>query len=637
MADIASPLNPLYDGPVAQSTQIGRPSGTNVEQDLALTQRQAVKATFGVAQLLNWLGSVTRAPFWTDAGKNELLGADSAPADGASFYRGHLIDWLRSPFFSSQIFKRGAADLYTVYKWLGNQARAPFWIDRSGNELLGADAAPSNGWSYYRGHFIGWLFSNAIAKRLTTAGLPTLAVLFSWNGSRTRSPGWIDQSLNLLLGANSAPADGVSYYEGHFVDYIIGRSGGAAFPYSPVALASTDRAALPSSSRWLGMIVYGQSLSVGAKGQPVLTATQPYANLTFTGGLKSSSASDRAGTRALYEDALGEDNATGTDRGETSSSTAANFATKRFIVNNGGAPTDFVVFASNPGRGGTAIAGLTKGTAPYNRMMSQITSANASAIAAGKTFVVNAIPYIQSETDADNSVSGPSWLTSVKQFVVDLNTDIKAITGQTTPVHLLLCQTAYKSATQSQIALAQLQAVRESPLIHLVVNYGFLPYNSDKTHSTNVGYAWLGHYIARAFYQLTALGQKPDCIMPLSATFNGSALRVKFRTPTRLKLPSVATQTGWGFKVSDDTGTHIVTAATVMPSGDEVVLTLNRAVTTNPQVRYSLDYLAANNITGGAAGDLTDSTTETATISGASYSLAHRAPAFQLAAYFVEA
>lgn len=534
---------------------------------------------FGAFLRINrWLGSATRAPFWIDGSNNELLGADAAPADGSSHYRGHLINWLRGPFFASKSFRAGGGELMRISKWLGAATRAPFWIDAANNELLGADIAP---------------------------------------------------------------ADGVSYYRGHLIDWLLARLGAGTVNYKPMLLAVADKVPAPSAGTWMGMPVYGQSLSVGALGQPVLTTSQPYANLTHAGGVKSVNAGDLAGARALYEDALGENNATGTNRGETICSTAANFSTRRFLVNDGGAPSDFVSFASAPGQGGTPIAGLSKGTAPYNRLLGQVTAARNAATAAGKVYVVTDIPFIQGESDTDGSTptTGPTYLAAVKQLVDDLNADIKAITGQTTPVHLLLFQTAYKAASQSQIALAQLQAVREHRLIHLVTNYAFVPYNGDKTHSTNVGYVWLGHYAARARYQLIALGQVPDCIMPLAATFAaaGTTIRVKFRTPTRLKLPTIAGQTGWGFKVSDGTGVLTVTGAVISASGDEVLLTVNRALGSSPIVRYALDYLAAANITNGATGDLTDSTTETATIAGSTYSLVHRAPAFQLSAYSVEA
>ena len=34
-------------------------------------------------------------------------------------------------------------------------------------------------------------------------------------------------------------------------------------------------------------LFYGQSLSVGAQGQSAIGLTQPYSNITFTGGVKS--------------------------------------------------------------------------------------------------------------------------------------------------------------------------------------------------------------------------------------------------------------------------------------------------------------------------------------------------------------
>ena len=624
----------------------GLPTSAELRDRRTQTGSQPMSTVSGLlaqfAALLNltkWTGSGTRAPLWLDGANNELLGIDTAPADGLSFYRGHFTDWLRSNLPTSAALGARLKPLGRIVAYVGSTTRSPFWVDGANNELLGADIAPVDGVSYYRGHMIDWLRSNILtdagfAKRLTT-GLSPLARLISWTGSATRSPLIIDAANNLLLGANAAPADGVSYYEGHFQDYLLARAGGGTTSYVPLPLASSEKPTLDMGTSFLGYISYGQSLSVGAAGQPPLSTVQPYSNKMLTGGVKGTG----AGFVPLVEDTTWEGGATsGNNRGETVCSGAANYACKLYTLGAGADPNSLMIWSGAPGQGGTPIAGLSKGTAPYNRLIAQVTNAKAAAVAAGRTLNIAGVSWIQGETDLDNGTTRSTYLAALLQLIADLNTDIVAITGQASPVHLLLFQPAYKAAAPTvanSIQLAQMDAVAQSARIHFIANYAFLPYNADKTHSTNVGYNWLGHYAGRALKQLVIDGAKPDCIWPKSATVNGTTLTIKLRTPTRLAL-SGPVQTNYGFKVVDDAGT--LTLSNIRIVGvDTIQITLSRALGTNPVVRYALDYCAANNISSGGCGDLTDSTTDTCVINGATYSLAHRAPAFLLNIYTVEA
>lgn len=117
----------------------------------------------------------------------------------------------------------------------------------------------------------------------------------------------------------------------------------------------------------------------------------------------------------------------------------------------------------------------------------------------------------------------------------------------------------------------------------------------------------MGRRYGRAGKQLLVDGNKPDCIWPISAFARGATLRVKFRAPKFpliLNTALLGTFTDMGFKVTDDTGTLALTSFAISTSGDEVVITLDRTVTTNPVVRYGCDYKSSISTFGTSAGDL---------------------------------
>jgi hypothetical protein len=525
------------------------------------------------------------------------------------------------------------ANLGRLYSWIGGGTRAPFWVDLGLNELLGADTAPADGVSFYRGHFVDWLRSLpfSVGQLMTFSGLYRL---FNWLGISTRSPFWVDKEGNLLLGANSAPADGNSWYEGHFHDYLLAKAGGSASTgYAPISLGANAPIFTPNNS-YIGMPTTGQSLNVGALATPVISTVQPFGNVMLTGGVKSTG----TGFVPMVEDTNQEGGVASGNRGETICSSATTYACKLFAIDGAGDPSSLKFWASAAGQGGTRLLGISKGTTSYNRLLSQVTNATAAAVAGGRNLVVPAVPIIHGPTDSDIGTDRATYLAQMLQLAADLNTDIKAITGQSSPVHILMVQSAYKAATVGTVQLAQMDAVEQSPLIHMVCNDGFLPINNSdgqKVHLTNVGEVWLGHYVGRAIFQLLYNGKKPDCIWPLGATYNGTTVRVKFRTPTKLVLNG-PTQTNYGFKLVDDAGMLTLSNIKVVDN-HTVIFTIDRAVVGTLNVRYAMDYCAAANILGGGCGDLTDSTSETIVISGITYSLVHRSPAFIRTAYAVEA
>ncbi|WP_373876107.1 hypothetical protein, partial [Klebsiella variicola] len=376
---------------------------------------------------------------------------------------------------------------------------------------------------------------------------------------------------------------------------------------------------------------YGQSLSVGAMGLPVISTIQPYANLTFVSGPR--------GYNHIYTALvpLVEDNRTAPDgggnRGETFCSGAANYATTLAAIENGVDPSDHVIFAATAGKGGTKIADLVKGTAWYNtNFLPQINGA----YALNNDSAVHVVPWLQGETDNDQSppTTYPVYRGHLEGLQVSVEGDIKAINGQQSPVHFLTYQCSYKVRTSTAVALAQLDLANENEKFHLTTPCYHLPFASDGTHLTNVGYKWLSGYIGRAYKTLVHDKCVPQYLKPVSATLRGRVITLLTEPPVSpviLDTSLLTPTTDNGFRVKGIASNATLAIESMMTEGKQVFITLAEEPTESVSLRYALDYLGAGlNIVNSASGNLRDSEPSTINILGVERPLFNVCPHFEL-------
>ena len=378
------------------------------------------------------------------------------------------------------------------------------------------------------------------------------------------------------------------------------------------------------------LLFYGQSLSVGAQGTPVLSTAQPYSNITFQGGPRAAAANFSA-FKPLVEDTVTPAPDGGANRGETPCSGAANYAST-LAAQDGKSPSAHVILASTGGYGGAAIATLVKGTSNYNTKFKPHI-ANGKALNAD--YALHAFAWLQGENDAVTGTQTPyaTYRAALEQMQLDVETDAKAISGQTSPVFCLTYQLSYGAATWPDQAKAQLDLAQKNARFVLVTPCYHLPFFTDNIHLTAVGYKWIGAYFGRAYKQLVIDGLQPRWLDPVSATLRGVKLRVRFDVPVMplvLDVDTLAVTTNHGFRIKDTVGTVAISSVAI--DGADVVLTLATAPVGAATVRYALDYLGAGlSFTGGASGNLRDSAPEMITISGIFRPLYNVAPHFELA------
>jgi hypothetical protein len=361
----------------------------------------------------------------------------------------------------------------------------------------------------------------------------------------------------------------------------------------------------PPFTDYVHFLFSGQSLSIGAQGLPILSTTQPYDNKTFEGGPRSQSYQLNAFIDLVeFEDGT---------RGETPCSGAANY-----VVELAGAHAVHDMISSTVGEGGYKIRQLNKGSAQYQLLLDHVQAGMDLSGAEGKTYSVRVIGWLQGESD---QVGGAKprleYKNDLIEYQQDVDHDVKAITGQVENVPLisyqLSCYVA-RGGNYRNVTLAQLDACEESERITLCSPTYPFPYNADLVHMTNIGYLWVAHYFGKVYHDVV-VERKPW--MPLSMKSivvqngpQGDVVIVEFHVPEPplvLDTTNLPAAQDYGFVIEDDAGRLAIKSVEVIEP-TKIRIIVNRKLTTNPRLRYALDYLGPGMLLNdGASGNLRDS------------------------------
>ncbi len=199
---------------------------------------------------------------------------------------------------------------------------------------------------------------------------------------------------------------------------------------------------------WTGIIGTGQSLSVGARGVPVISTNQPYNNLKLsTGHLPwPVDPNDASLTLVPLVEPIGRLSQTYPSSwpeniaGETPHSAMANEITALVRAALG---RDYISVHSAVGENGQGMIYLKKNAVQhgvnghsYAAAMIETKAITRLAKAAGKTYGIGAIVITHGETDAGNR----DYENELRQLWQDYNTDLSAITGQKQKIPMIVSQ-----------------------------------------------------------------------------------------------------------------------------------------------------------------------------------------------------
>lgn len=214
----------------------------------------------------------------------------------------------------------------------------------------------------------------------------------------------------------------------------------------------------------------------------------------------------------------------------------------------------------------------------------------------GLTYGVGAVIITHGEADAGNANYGRDLM----QLWSDYNQDLRAVTGQSESIPLLISQQhavpgGVGSRSASTLAQWRVGVERPGDLVCTGPKYQYA-YAGDGVHLVTLGYEMLGEKYGQVYFERVVAGRDWQPLQPLSAARNGRAVSVRFHVPVAplqfdagLPLPHQVNQTEWaqgrGFEVWQ--GNRRVVIQSVAIAGDTVTLTCAEDIGSGVSVGYA--------------------------------------------------
>jgi hypothetical protein len=380
--------------------------------------------------------------------------------------------------------------------------------------------------------------------------------------------------------------------------------------------ADTDAGAPPL---WLGVIGTGQSLSVGAASN--LQSFAPSAhNLKLSLGARAAAWPIDPGDPELSLVPLAEPIRALAPccslpyptniYGETFHTA---MGTQLTALHQAAAGADLVSVHTVAGQGAASITIIEKnGTGnAYAASLFEATAIARLAAAAGARYEIGAVVLTHGEQDATR----PSYEDDIARLAADYAQDLKAVTGQTRPIPMIVSQQHEAPPTGLPLsAQAAWRAGVDHPgqIVCAGPKYQYT-YAGDHVHLNADQYDRLGAKYAQVFYEIAVAGRDWQPLQPIAATLgaDGQSVDVKFHVPVpplawdeTLPAPHQGAHPAWkagrGFEVADAQGEVDITGVVI--DGDTVHVALDRAPVAAAGQPVVVRYAMTQDATGAAGG-----------------------------------
>lgn len=362
---------------------------------------------------------------------------------------------------------------------------------------------------------------------------------------------------------------------------------------------------------------YGQSLSVG-QATPAISTTQKYDNVMFTRGMRPQydyPAESDSQWYAAFVPSVEAQSPTTATLAETPMTGAGDMIKERILAEDGLSYSSmkYQIALSTPGYGGQTISQLSKGSSHYARLLNQATYGRNIANSAAKSYAVQAVAWTQGESDYVSNTPRSTYTAALNTLVSDINTDIKAITGQIKNIPFISYQVAshkvYGQTTPS-IALAHVDTADANPLVYIATPMYHFDYAGDSdAHLTSVSSRWLGAYYGLAYKRIIIDGKSWKPLKPLSSVTQGTVLVVKFNVPSgRLEFDTtnVTQNTNYGFELVDSIGNALAISSVSIMGPDTVKIVAGATIPFGAKLRYAWTGSGNVGATKGPRGNLRD-------------------------------
>ena len=283
-------------------------------------------------------------------------------------------------------------------------------------------------------------------------------------------------------------------------------------------------------------ICYGQSWSTGYDATPVITNSPRYDNLMLDTGIRNANIDDMSAVATSFVPAVESqviEMVNGVQRrlGETPVSAQMNMVKQLIEAEDGWAVMDssYQLLGTAPGMGSKTLAQLEKGTDYYARLIEQVRQANRIANGMGKRLVVEAFSWVQGSLGRSGN-----YADALEQLRLDIDTDVKTITGQTEVVKCITWQSFIynKSLRAKQVYNQYVGASQTYPhIICAGATYHLNNVRVANLHLDSESQDWLGAYFGVAYKRTIIDGEKFEPLQPIGSHIDGNSLYIKFHVP----------------------------------------------------------------------------------------------------------
>ena len=270
------------------------------------------------------------------------------------------------------------------------------------------------------------------------------------------------------------------------------------------------------------------------------------------------------------------------------------FAMGESLAGAFGKDTMVCVFAD--GRGGTAISHLTKGSDPYDALIMDIQKSYKEAKERGMEFFVPADCWMQGESDMFD-YTRVDYRKILRQFAVDVNRDVKSITGQKRDVKIVGYQSCclakcYKFNPESydcyeiSVPQAQMQLIRDDSLFVAGTPVYFLDFVDDRIHLDGKSQTVVGRYNAAVVLDIVRYGYSSRGLYPVDVKSEGKMAIIEFNNNAgtlEFDTINVNKVKNYGFSVITPDNKDIAQKVTIVDN--KIVIECN-ADTKGCRVRY---------------------------------------------------
>ena len=284
----------------------------------------------------------------------------------------------------------------------------------------------------------------------------------------------------------------------------------------------------------------------------------------------------------------------------------SSYAMAKALTEQLGKDTAVCIFAG--GRGGTDISRLVKGSDPYKIFLDNIRKSYEKAQEIGIKFYVPAICWMQGESDMFD-YTHVDYKKILKQFAIDINNDIRAITRQKEEVKIVTYQSCcltrcwnfdplQYNCYEATIPQAQMELAREKGLFAAGTPVYPFSFVDERIHLDGKSQQETGRRHAFVVLDIIRKGNSSAGLYPTHIAAHDSIITVKFnRELLAIDTTTVNTAKNLGFSVITPDGRDITNKVNVTP--DSIVITCN-APAKACSIRYGIN--GTKQKTGGKAG-----------------------------------